>query len=246
MLRMLLISSTGRPYFEQCKETISRFLGTGKTLGFISAANLFNEKAYFRRIEERLINTDPAVARRLLHIPWDTNQLELLDKVDGILIGGGNTYTLLKRLKDSGLFEAIRGHVQSGLPYIGSSAGANIVGPNILTTNDWNVSGLTDFKSLNLIPLNVNPHYIERSSAEAVYGESKEERIREYHQIWSNPVAAIEENALLKAEDDNFQVIGPGSIKLFEQNRIPRWYRGGENIELGAETFFSTHPDLER
>lgn len=233
MMRLLLISSTGRPYFEHCKEAVARFLGRNKTLGFVSAANLFDEKEYFRGMEERLIKTELAVARNMVHIRWDTSGLKMLDEVDGIFIGGGNTYTLLKRLKDSSLLKAIRERVQEGLPYIGSSAGANIAGPNILTTNDWNVSGLTDFKSLNLVPFNLNPHYIERSSTDAPYGETKDDRIREYHQLWSNPVVAIEENALLEVEGDKAQVIGPGSIKLFEQHNTPRWYNAGENIEFG-------------
>ena len=117
------------------------------------------------------------------------------------MVPGGNTYALLNRLAQSGLLAALREQVRDGLPYVGSSAGANIAGPNILTTNDWNVVGSTHFNSLGLVPFNINPHYVERASSDAPHSETRDLRIREYHQIWSNPVVAVEETAVLRVVD---------------------------------------------
>jgi hypothetical protein len=102
----------------------------------------------------------------------------------------------------------VRTKVLAGLPYVGSSAGANIVGPNILTTNDWNVVGLTDFRSLALVSFNLNPHYVERSTSDARHNETRSQRIKEYHQVWQNPVVAIEEEALLNVAEDRLYVTG--------------------------------------
>jgi dipeptidase E len=75
-----------------------------------------------------------------------------------VFVGGGNTYALLKRLREGQLLEPIRARVQAGMPYIGSSAGANLAGPRILTTNDWNVVALDIFDALGLVPFNINTH----------------------------------------------------------------------------------------
>jgi len=162
-MRLLLISATGSPSFEHCKQEMLDFLGPSKSVGFVSAAKLFDEEAYFRAIDERLLGTAPAISRELVHIRWNSDWRDALDRIDAILVGGGNTYVLLKRLSESGLLDVLRERVRKGLPYIGASAGSNVAGPNILTTNDWNVVGLTRFKSLDLVPFNINPHYVERS-----------------------------------------------------------------------------------
>src|SRR5262249_42468804 len=103
----------------------------------------------------------------VLHLRWDRDPMATLQHADALFIGGGNTYALLKRLREAGLLEPIGAHVRAGLPYLGSSAGANVAGPTILTTNDWNVVGLDHFRALGLVPFNVNPHYLETDPAMA-------------------------------------------------------------------------------
>jgi len=166
-MRLLLISATGSPYFEHCKQEMHNFLGPVKSVGFVSAAKFIDEEVYFRAVDERLTGTAAAISRELVHIHWNSDWRDALDRIDAILVGGGNTYVLLKRLYESGLLDALRERVRNGLPYIGASAGSNVAGPNILTTNDWNVVGLTNFQSLDLVPFNINPHYVERAASDA-------------------------------------------------------------------------------
>jgi dipeptidase E len=232
----LLISHSGRPFLEHCKAEIAAFLGRHRVrrLAFVSAANLYDEVAYWQRARDALEPPPPAgCGVEVLHLRWDRDPLATLGAADGVFVGGGNTYALLKRLRDAGLLEALRARVTAGLPYLGASAGANVAGPTILTTNDWNVVGLDAFAALGLVPFNINPHYLETDPAMAPHSETRDERIREYHVVWSNPVVGIEEGALLRVEGGTVTVAGRGRAKLFRRGREPRWFAPGQTLDLG-------------
>jgi len=231
-MKLLLIGATGSPYYEHCKQEIVKFLNSSKRVGIITAANLGDEEVYFRGIEERLTRHEPRIPGELTHVRWDSKSLETLDGLDAVIIPGGNTYALLKRLGESGLLDALREEIRGGLLYIGSSAGANLAGPNILTTNDWNIVGLTHFESLNLVPFNINPHYVERSVSDAPHSETRGLRIREYHQFWNNPVVGIEERAVLQVVDSEVSVIGKDRVKLFLPDSKQRWFYVDEELML--------------
>jgi dipeptidase E len=231
-MKLLLMGATGSPYFEHCRQEMLKFLGTSKTAGLVSAANLFDEEGYFRAMNERLTGTALPVFRELIHIRWNSDWRAALKKVDALVIPGGNTYALLKRLYQSDLLNALRQRIREGTPYIGSSAGANIAGPNILTTNDWNVVGLTRFESLCCVPFNINPHYVERSASDAPHSETRDLRIREYLQMWSNAVVAIEETAMLKIVDTRVSTVGKGGVKVFTSSTGSRRFEVGEELVL--------------
>lgn len=227
-MKLLLIGATGSPYFEHCKREIRAFLGSSKAVGLLSAANLFDEDGYFRAMDQRL--TSAGIARELVHIRWNSHWLDALNRVEAVVIPGGNTYVLLERLSQSGLLDVLRQRIREGLPYVGSSAGANVAGPNILTTNDWNVVGLNQFEALGLVPFNINPHYVERHLSDAPHSETRDFRIREYHQVWSNPVVAIEENAILSVFDRKVSIKGKGKVKLFMPHGSQRLFEPGEDL----------------
>jgi dipeptidase E len=116
------------------------------------------------------------------------------------------------------------------MPYVGSSAGSNLAGPTILTTNDWNVVGLAAFDALGLVPFNVNPHYLETDPAMAPGSETRDDRVREYHVVNANPVFGIEEGTMVRVDDDVATVLGKGRVKVFVRGGSPRWYRAGERL----------------
>jgi dipeptidase E len=118
------------------------------------------------------------------------------------------------------------------MPYAGASAGANLAGPTILTTNDWNVVALTHFGALHLVPFNINPHYKEADPAMAPGSETREDRIREYHVVNGNAVVGIEEETMIRFEDGVATVLGQRHVKLFRPGRPPRWVTAGERIPL--------------
>lgn len=232
-MRILLISNTGRPYLQHCRGDIADFLAEPSRVAFITAASLGDEDRYFAKIYPYLVGSSThGTVRELVHAQWNQYSSGMLDKADAIFVGGGNTYALLMRLKQTGLLEAIRNSVNAGMPYIGSSAGANITGPNILTTNDWNVVALTSFGSLGFVPFNINPHYVECGTAEKATTETREDRISEYHLLRSNPVVGIEEDTVLRIEDGVANVSGVGRVKIFRRDEQPLWLAAGERFDL--------------
>ena len=231
-MRVLLISNSGRPFLEHARPHIADFLGGAlKRLAFVTAASLADEVAYYQRARAALAPRPPdGIDVQVMHLRWDAEPLATLAQADAVFVGGGNTYALLKRLREGQLLEPLRVRVQAGMPYIGSSAGANLAGPRILTTNDWNVVALDAFDALGLVPFNINPHYLETDPTMARGGETRDDRIFEYHVVWDNVVVGIEEGTLLRVEDGVVTVRGRGRVKVFARGEAPRWFTDGERV----------------
>jgi dipeptidase E len=229
-VRVLLISNSGRPYLDHCQAALVAFLGPARRVAFVTAATLRDEAAYYELARSALAGASTALA--VDHLRWDGEYRPTLDRAEAVFVGGGNTYALLARLRKSGLLDAIRERVGAGLPYVGSSAGANVAGPNILTTNDWNVVGLGAFDALGLVAFNVNPHYKETDPALAPGSETRDERIFEYLLVRDNPVVGIEEGTLVRIEDDAATVLGTRRAKVFARGRAPRWVAPGQDLDI--------------
>jgi dipeptidase E len=225
-MRALLISNSGRPFLEHCREAIAEFLGPARRVGFVTAASLNNEKDYCERAREALA----PVGLTVEHVHWNHEPLAVLERVEAIFVGGGNTYALLKRLHRAKLVDAIRARVLAGTPYVGGSAGSNLAGPTILSTNDWNVVALDRFDALGLVPFNVNPHYLEADPAMAAHSETRDDRIREYHVVNTNPVFGIEEGTWIRVEDGVATVGGRGRVKVFRRGVAPQWHHAGDQL----------------
>ena len=226
-MRLLLLSNSGRPFLEHCRQAVADFLGARRRIGFVTAASLADERLYWERARDALA---PA-GLDIVHVYWRQNPLATLGAVEAVFVGGGNTYALLKRLRESGLLPAMRERVLGGLPYLGSSAGSNVAGPTILTTNDWNVVALDRFDALGLVPFNINPHYLAVDPAMAAGSETRDDRIREYLSVNANAVYGIEEETLIRVEDGEAIVLGRGRVKVFRRNADPVWYAAGQRIQ---------------
>ena len=136
-----------------------------------------------------------------------------------IAVGGGNTFALLHRLYQSELLEAIKSKVVSGIPYIGWSAGSNITAPTICTTNDMPIIEPPKFDALNLVPFQINPHYID-GNPPGHNGETREQRITEY--LGLNPdkmVIGLPEGTALKLIDDQLSFVGDRDGFMFQSNQ---------------------------
>lgn len=202
-----------------------------KRLAFVTAASLEDENAYYGRARAALAPPSPeGIGVEVLHLRWDAEPFATLEQADALFVGGGNTYALLKRLRAAKLLAPIRARVQEGMPYIGSSAGSNVAGPTILTTNDWNVVALDAFDALGLVPFNINPHYLETDPVMAPGSETRDDRIREYHTVWDNAVLGIEEGTVVRIEDGAATVRGRGRVKVFARGEAPRWFASGERL----------------
>jgi dipeptidase E len=230
--RILLHS--GGPLGAEGRAALPIFLEGRKRVAFVTAANLHDETAYFERVRATLGGDPPEGAGLdVVHLRWNDHPLDTFTGVEALFMGGGNTYALLSRLEQSGLLSAIRERVLGGMPYVGASAGSNVAGPNILTTNDWNVVALSRFEALGLVPFNINPHYKEADPLMAAFSETRDDRIREYHVVNANPVVGLEEGCWVIVGNSTVTVHGTARAKLFRRDQDPVWFESGGILPVG-------------
>ena len=230
---MRVFLHSGGPLGPVGRAALPDFLGPRRRVAFVTAASLHDETAYFERIRAALEPAPPEGAGlELLHLRWDRGPLATLAEAEALFMGGGNTYALLQRLHGAGLLDPIRDRVRAGMPYLGASAGSNVAGPTILTTNDWNVVGLDRFDALGLVGFNINPHYKEADPAMAAFSETRDDRIREYHVVNTNPVLGLEEGAWVVVAAGAVTVHGTARVKLFRPAADPVWYRAGDRLPV--------------
>ena len=229
--RVLLHS--GVPLGPGGRAALAAFFGAARRVAFVTAANLHDERLYFERVRASLAPPPPEGAGLdPIHLRWDDHPLDTLAQVDALFMGGGNTYALLARLAEAGLLRAIRERVEAGMPYAGASAGSNVAGPNILTTNDWNVVALGRFDALGLVPFNINPHYKETDPAMAPFSETRDDRIREFHVLNINPVVGLEEGSWVVVAGGVVRSDGAARVKLFRRGQDPAWFMPGDRLPL--------------
>src|SRR5882672_7636490 len=232
---MRVFLHSGGPLGPVGRGALPDFFGPRRRVAFVTAANLHDETVYFERVRAALDPAPPEGAGlEVLHLRWDRDPLATLADAEALFMGGGNTYALLQRLRGAGLLEAIRARVAAGMPYAGASAGSNVAGPTILTTNDWNVVGLDRFDSLGLVSFNINPHYKETDPTLAPGSETRDDRIAEYHVVNANPVVGLEEGALVRVEHGVVTARGTARVKIFRRGQEPTWHEPGERLALEA------------
>jgi dipeptidase E len=172
--RVLLISNStlyGSGYLDHAEGEIRSFLGSVKRVLFVPFA-LYDRAAYASQAQERFQKLGYDLSS--IHIAADPRQA--LDDTDAIFIGGGNTFRLLKSLYDHDLLDQLRRRVAEGMPYVGSSAGANVAGPTIKTTKDMPIVQPPSFVALGLVPFQISPHFLDPDPNSTHMGETQEER----------------------------------------------------------------------
>ena len=137
----------------------------------------------------------------------------------GIFTGGGNTFVLLKTLYETGHFDLIKTAVKEGMPYMGSSAGTNVAGLTIGTTNDMPVVYPPTFEAFGFVSFNINPHYLDTNPDSTHMGETREQRITEFHHFNPQPVVGLREGSWLRITDEKAELKGELSARIFRKGQ---------------------------
>ena len=150
------------------------------------------------------------------------NSSQEIREMEGIYVGGGNTFTLVRKLHEEGLIESIRERVtEDNIPYAGVSAGSNVACPTMQTTNDMPIELVPSFETFDLIKFQINPHYYpggiwwkdeENGILNEHFGESRKRRIDEYHQYNDNPVIGLYEGSFLRCDETGIELLGNKAV----------------------------------
>jgi len=216
-MRLLLISNStnaGEAYLDYPKHNIHNFLGEKcvKCLFIPYAGVTVTWDDYEKKVKNRFNE----VGHDIISIHHFDDPVKAVEEADCIVIGGGNTWKLLHDMHENKLIEPIRKKVLAGTPYIGWSAGSNVTCPTLMTTNDMPIIDPLGFDALNLIPFQINPHYLDKK-VEGHGGESREDRILEFIEVNRNVyVAGLREGCMFVVEGNSMKIIGQRNLRLFK------------------------------
>lgn len=158
------------------------------------------------------------------------NPVDAIRNAKGIFTGGGNTFLLVKQLYKYGLMEILKDCVLNGIRYFGTSAGSNICGLTMKTTNDMPIVYPPSFKTLGFVPFNINPHYLDPDPNSKHMGETRETRILEFHKFNTEPVVGIREGSWLRIQNSIITLKGELNARIFEYNKKPYEVKTGTDL----------------
>ena len=216
-MNLLLISNStnaGEPYLQYPIKNIGNFLSGVKEVVFIPyAAVTFSYAEYEAKVQNRF--NEIGIKVRSVH--HAVNKRNVVRHAQAIVIGGGNTFALLKKMQEEDLLDIIFRRVKAGVPYVGWSAGSNVTCPTICTTNDMPIVQPESFKAIGAVKFQINPHYLD-ANPEGHAGETREQRILEY--IEANPrrwVVGLREGCMLRLLDEKLELIGSRPMRIFKK-----------------------------
>lgn len=221
-VRLLLISNStmhGGGYLEHCAAQIRDFLGKRQRVLFVPYA-LADHDGYAAKAKAAF----EALGHELVSVHTREDGKRAVDEADAVFVGGGNTFRLLNALYEHSLLPAIQRRALQGMPYIGSSAGTNVATLSIRTTNDMPIVQPPSFAALQLVPFQINPHYLDPDPASKHMGETREERLRQFHEEHDTPVLGLREGCMLRVERKQATLLGTTNARLFRRGQAPQEY----------------------
>jgi dipeptidase E len=239
-MKLLLISNStmaGEEYLGWPRTHIAEFLGGQniKKVCFIPYAGVSLSTKSLNNSFDLYTQKVAAVFQKLGYaiesVHRASDPVKMVREAEAIAVGGGNTFHLVAKMHDTGLMQAIREKVSSGTPYMGWSAGSNVACPSLMTTNDMPIVEPSSFKTLNLIPFQINPHYLD-ANPEGHGGETRQQRIEEFLVMNQKmKVAGLREGCLLLVENNRLQLVGNRPMRLFEYGREPVEFEPGSVLD---------------
>jgi dipeptidase E len=230
-LREILLLSTstvhGSGFLEYAETDIRTFFDGRSTVLFVPFARPggTTHEAYTEVTRSRFTE----LGFEVIGLHEASDPVAAVREAEAVFVGGGNTFVLLRALYETGVLEPLRERALAGMPYMGSSAGSNMAGLTIGTTNDMPIVEPTSFAALGLVPFNVNPHYLDPDPRSTHMGETRETRIGEFHHFNTQPVLGLREGAMLRVRGDRGEVVGIRGGRLFRAGAEP------EEIAVGSD-----------
>ena len=231
MKKMLLASTStiyGQKYLEYLHDEIKNLFSGCKKILFVPYARPsgISHLEYTEKAKNvfKIINLEV--------IDYTNEDLrESLEKCDGIFAGGGNTFLLLNKLYQYSLIDILKNKINSGIPYLGTSAGSNICGMTIGTTNDMPIVHVKNLEALGIIDFNINPHYLDPIDGFKHMGESRETRINEFHKFNDQFVIGLREGSYLQVEGDDIYLKGLKHAVIFKKENEKFEIESGFNLK---------------
>jgi len=238
---LLLISNStnaGEEYLGWPREYIKEFLQEvgAKRVLFIPYAgvNLSDKglQASFDAYEERVKKVYAELGYELYSIHKEADAVAAVENAEVVAVGGGNTFHLVYMMQKTGVMKAVRKRILEGMPYMGWSAGSNVACPSLRTTNDMPIIEPESFICLDVIPFQINPHYLD-AHPDGHGGETREQRINEFTAV--NPsmyVAGLREACLFRVKDDHLEHIGKRSLRIFKDGQEALEMKTGDDLSF--------------
>jgi dipeptidase E len=221
-MKKMIIASTSTlysgSYLEYLLPTLSVFFENVNTITFIPYAQ--PDGITLDEYTEKVAKAFSKINKNVIGVHTFENPAEAVSKAEAIFTGGGNTFLLVTKLYQYKLMQAIEIAVKNGIPYLGTSAGSNICGLTMGTTNDMPIIYPPSFQTLALVPFNINPHYLDPLTGSTHMGETRETRINEFHKINTQPVLGLREGSWLEVTGEKIFLRGNLQARLFRQNKL--------------------------
>ncbi|GER59819.1 dipeptidase E [Patiriisocius marinus] len=233
-MKNAIVASTstlhGGTYLEYLLKTLEIHFKDADEILFIPFARPsgITHDEYTSRVQKAFNNIDKKVVG--LHTFEDpTNAIK---NAKAIFTGGGNTFLLVKQMYAYQVMAPLREILLNGTPYLGTSAGSNICGVTMQNTNDMPIVYPPSFKTLGIIPFNINAHYLDPDPTGTHMGETRETRIKEYHTQNTVPVVGLREGSWLDVKGDTITLCGNLTARIFEQGKEAREIDSGSSINF--------------
>ena len=222
MKRILLASTStvyGGTYLSYLQdELIDFFTGIDEILFVPYARPSGITHDEYTQIAQQFFNR---VGKRIVGLHTFADPKKAIRQAKAIFTGGGNTFVLVNQLYGLEVMDVLREAVENGTLYMGTSAGSNIAGQTMQTTNDMPIVYPPSFKTLGLVPFNINPHYLDPDPQSKHKGETRETRIKEFHVFNDTPVIGLREGSWLRMEDEKVSLKGDLTARIFLKEQEP-------------------------
>lgn len=234
MGRNMIIASTstvyGGSYLDYLLDEMKELFKDTDTVIFIPFARPggMSHDAYTEKASEAF----EKIGKKLVGVHTFDDPVEAIKNAKGVFTGGGNTFVLVKALYQWKMMEPLREAIFNGLPYMGSSAGSNICGISMRNTNDMPIVYPPSFKTLGVIPFNINPHYLDPDPDSTHMGETRETRILEFHTQNTIPVVGLREGSWIRVKNDEFVLHGTLQARIFEHLKDPYEVDSGTKLSF--------------